>query len=154
MHAINRHSSIMSALLNEDSIGRGNMWASSWLSWLTSRRLLSRDGHLITMWLSLPIRARLTFCGYVKIKLILVDRIDQNVSMLPDLNTGVRDRAWLWLALSSAQLIFSQREARSQCSTFHFESLPQGKLTEGELLMSLRQNSRPCTHMYTRVRSK
>ena len=40
-------------------VGRGDMWAITWLL-----RLTPRSRHVIILWLFGPIRARLKFCGY------------------------------------------------------------------------------------------
>ena len=84
-----RHGSIPSVLLNEDKIGRGDLWVTNWLFRVTLRRLLSRDRHVITMWLFGPIRARLTFCAYPHVSL-------SRSSML-NAATGRRRCSQIWI---------------------------------------------------------
>ena len=84
-----RHGSIPSVLLNEDKNARGDLWVTNWLLRLTLRRLLSRDRHVITMWLFGPIRARLTFCAYPHVSL-------SRSSML-NAATGRRRCSQIWI---------------------------------------------------------
>ena len=81
---------ITSILLNEDKIGRGDLWAVDSLPRLAHRHLLSRDNHVI-IWTSQSPADVLLLFPRVNVKLIHVDRSDRKMSMPPDLNTGVRN---------------------------------------------------------------
>ena len=64
-----RQSKMASALSNDDKIGHGGLWVINWMPRFTPRRLLSRERHVIIMWLFGLIKARLTLCNYPQVSL-------------------------------------------------------------------------------------
>ena len=79
----------MSAVLDEDRTGRGDLWAINGLPGLTPQRLLACD-HFMIVWINE--RAWMAFCGYPHLSLsssIHVDCSDRKMWIPPALNTGV-----------------------------------------------------------------